>query len=312
MKHRLTATRPNLHGTYHRSNAAVLEVESGDIISFETLEVGWRTERVVAGKPLQSIPDRDPIKDDGPALTGPVRVRGAKPGMALEVRFLDFEPVGWGWTSGGGPGHRIPELRGVREEKASLFWTIDEKAGTVSNQLGQVVSFKPFLGCVGVASEDEKREAGWYPHPRTGGNLDANVLTAGSSLYLPVEVEGALLSVGDAHAAQGCGEVSGTAIECPMERAEIQVVLHRDRRICSPRALCSEGWVTFGVSESLDEAAVMALEAMLDLVTEETTLSRSQALAALSSCLDLRVTQMVNPRKGIHAVLTVPLNSLGS
>ena len=312
MKHRLPATRPNLHGTYHRSNVPVLEVVSGDTISFETLEVGWRTERVVAGRPLQSVTDRDPVKDDGPALTGPVRVRGAMPGMTLEVRLLEFEPVGWGWTSAGGPRHRIPELTGVREEKTSLFWDIDSEAGTVSNQLGQVVPFKPFLGCVGVASEDSEREAGWYPHPRTGGNLDANLLTAGSSLFLPVEVEGALLSVGDAHAAQGCGEVSGTAIECPMKRAEIQVVLHPERQVRSPRAMCSEGWVTFGVSETLDQAAVEALEAMLDLVTEETTLSRSQAMAALSPCLDLRVTQMVNPRKGVHAVLTVPLSSLGS
>ena len=120
MKHRLSATRPNLHGTYHRSNPAVLEVESGDTISFETLEVGWRTERVVAGKPLQCVPDRDPVKDDGPALTGPVRVRGAMPGMTLEVRFLEFESVGWGWTSAGGPAHRIPELTGVREDQSLL------------------------------------------------------------------------------------------------------------------------------------------------------------------------------------------------
>jgi acetamidase/formamidase len=230
--------------------------------------------------------------------------------MTLEMRFLDFEPVGWGWTSGGGPGHRIPELKGVKNEKASLFWDIDMAGGTVSNQHGQTVPFKPFLGCVGVASADTDREPGWYPHPRTGGNLDANFLTVGSSLFLPVEVDGALLSVGDAHAAQGCGEVSGTAIECPMERAEIQVVLHPDLAIRSPRAWCSEGWVTFGVSASLDEAAVKALEAMLDLVTAETALSRSQALAVLSSCLDLRITQMVNPRKGVHAVLTVPIASL--
>ncbi|MCA9781467.1 MAG: acetamidase/formamidase family protein [Candidatus Eremiobacteraeota bacterium] len=310
MKHRLTASRPHLHGTYYKSNPAVLEVDSGDTISFETLEVGWRTERVVAKDRLASVPNQDPVKDDGPALTGPVWVRGAQPGMALEVRFLEFEPKGWGWTSGGGPGHRIPELKGVAQEKASLFWDIDVVSRTVTNQHGHSVPFRPFLGCVGVASADDRREPGWYPHPRTGGNLDANLLTAGSSLFLPVEVEGALLSVGDAHAAQGCGEVSGTAIECPMERADVQVFLHPKLSISGPRALCSEGWVTFGLAETLDQAAVEALESMLDLVTAATGLPRSQALATLSSCLDLRVTQMVNPRKGVHAVLTVPLESL--
>jgi acetamidase/formamidase len=288
----------------------VLRANSGDIISFETLEVGWRTERVVAGKEVASVPDRHAVFDNGPALTGPVYVNGAHPGSTLEVKFLSFQPVGWGWTSAGGPHHSIPELSGVKDRKASLFWDIDTARETVSNQLGQTVPFRPFLGCVGVASRDEERLAGWYPHPRTGGNLDATVLVAGSSLFLPVEVEGALLSVGDAHAAQGDGEVSGRGIECPMESADIQVFVHQNQTCSTPRALTEEGWVTFGIAETLDEASVIALEAMLDLVTERVDLDRSEALAVLSSCLGLRVTQMVNPRKGIHAVLTVPLDNL--
>jgi acetamidase/formamidase len=309
-EHRLPALRKNLHGTYHRANQPALQVESGDIINFETLEVGWRTERVVAGKTLKCILERHPVYDNGPALTGPVHVDGALPGMVLEVKFLSFQPVGWGWTSGGGPSHRIPALKDVEKEKASLFWDIDTEQKTVTNQLGQTVPYRPFLGCVGVASRDEERLPGWHPHPRAGGNLDANVLTVGSSLFLPVEVEGALLSVGDAHAAQGDGEVSGTAVECPMESARVQVIVHSDLGFTSPRALCCQRWVTFGIAETLDQASVKALEAMLDLITENVEISRSEALAVASSCLDLRVTQMVNPRKGIHAVLTVPLESL--
>ena len=201
-EHRLPAIRENLHGTFHRDNPPVLQVKSEDIIDFETLEVGWRTERVVAFKKLSSIPNRHQIHDNGPALSGPVYVDGARPGSVLEVKFLSFQPVGWGWTSGGGQNHRIPALKGVKDEKSSLFWDIDTERQTVSNQ------------------------------------------------------------------------------------------------------------VTFGVAETLDEASVMALEAMLDLITEKVDLTRSEALAVASSCLDLRVTQMVNPRKGIHAVLTVPLENL--
>ena len=230
--------------------------------------------------------------------------------MVLEIKFLSFQPVGWGWTSGGGPNHRIPELSGVEATKASLFWDIDTEQKTVSNQWGQTVPYRPFLGCVGVASRDAERKPGWYPHPRTGGNLDAAVLTAGTSLFLPIETEGALLSVGDAHAVQGDGEVSGTAVECPMESVEVQVVVHSDLSFTSPRARCQEGYVTFGVAPTLDQAAVLALEAMLNLITDRLDLSRSEALAVASSCVDLRVTQMVNPLKGMHAVLTVPLENL--
>lgn len=302
-EHRLLATRANLHGTYFRENTPVLRVANGDIINFQTLEVGWRTEKVVAGKELSSISPRDPVKDNGPALTGPVYVEGAKPGMTLEIKFLSIETGPWGWTSAGGPGHITPGITGIDQDKASLFWEIDVFKKTVTNQLGHRVPLQAFLGCVGLASRDPQREPGWKPHPRTGGNLDAKVLTVGNSLFLPVEVEGGLLSVGDAHANQGDGEVSGRGVECPTEESRLQVVLHPDQVITSPRARCGDSWVTFGLAETLDEAADLAMNAMLDLLTEMTNLTRSEALALSSAIVDLRITQMVNPLKGVHAVL---------
>lgn len=199
----------------------------------------------------------------------------------------------------------------MAEQKASLFWEIDSQAEMVFNQWGHRVPYQPFLGCIGIASRDEQRQPGWYPHPRTGGNLDASVLRVGSSLFLPVEVEGALLSVGDAHAAQADGEVSGTAIECPMKRAEVQVVIHTDHPpLRGPTALCDGRRVTFGVATTLDQAAIIALESMLDIVVHETNLTRSEALAMMSTVCDLRVTQMVNPLKGVHAVLRVGVEEL--
>lgn len=303
MNHRLLAVRENLHGIFHKTVPPVLWVESGDVISFQTLEVSWRTERVVANFEAARISPRDPVRDDGPALTGPVAVRGAMPGMALEIQMLAFRPGSWGWTSAGGP-QTVMHSVGVEAVKASLFWDIDVEEGTASNQLGQGVKLAPFFGTIGLASRDDDIVSGWKPHRRTAGNIDAKVLGTGASLFLPIEVEGGLLSAGDGHACQGDGEIAGTAIECPMEEGEVKVILHPDMALSAPRARTREGeWVAFGLGETLDEAAVMAVNGMLDILMEQTGWTRSQALACATTAVDLRVTQMVNPLKGIHAVL---------
>lgn len=304
MHHQLEARRSTLHGIFHKSIEPVLWVDSGDVISFQTLEVGWRTERVVAGRELAKIAPLDPVRDNGPALTGPVAVRGATPGMMLEIQFLEFRPADWGWTSAGGPATTMPGF-GVEDVKTSLFWDLDRQAGVARNQLGQQVVLAPFLGTVGLASADDEMTSGWRPHPRTGGNIDAALLVAGSSLHLPVEVAGGLLSVGDGHGYQADGEIAGTAIECAMEEARLRVLLHPHVRLSAPRAVTEKGdWVTFGLGESLDQAAQMAINEMLNLLTELTPWSRSQALAFATTAVNLRVTQMVNPLKGIHAVLS--------
>jgi acetamidase/formamidase len=140
--------------------------------------------------------------------------------------------------------------------------------------------------------------------PRTcGGNLDCRDLVAGSTLWLPIEVEGALFSCGDGHAAQGDGEVAGTAIECPLERAELTFSLD-ERSLTTPVARGADGsWLTLGLHEDLDEAAFIALNAMLELMAREYDLPRREALALASVHVDLRITQMVNDVRGVHAVL---------
>lgn len=294
---RLAARREHLHGIFHRDNPPVLTVESGAVVDFETLEVGWRTERVLPDRDLARIASRGEL-DDGPALTGPVAVRGARPGQTLEIRMLELVTEEWGWTSA----H-------LAEGSAGLFWDIHD--GRAINQFGHQLEVAPFLGTVGVASRDQERRPGWWPHPRTGGNLDCNLLTAGASLFLPVEVDGGLLSVGDGHAAQGDGEVSGTAIECPMRSARLQLVLH-DQPIGRPRALAGGRWVTFGLAESLDEAARLAVDEMMSVMEEKMALDRPRAMALASALVDLRVTQMVNPLQGIHAILKTSLINEGA
>jgi acetamidase/formamidase len=136
-----------------------------------------------------------------------------------------------------------------------------------------------------------------------GGNIDCCELVAGSTLYLPVAVDGALFSTGDGHVAQGDGKVSGTAIECPMERVELTFALRDDMPLRTPLAQTPAGWVAMGFDEDLDEAMLIALEAMVDLVAARDGVGRSDALALCSVAVDLRVTQVVNQVCGVHAVL---------
>src|SRR4051794_27408312 len=159
----------------------------------------------------------------------------------------------------------------------------------------------PFLGVVGMPPP-ERGEHSTSPPRRWGGNIDCKLLVAGSTLYLPIPVDGALLSVGDGHGVQGDGEVSGTAIECPLERAQVTVGLS-DLELRSPIAEIDGAWLAFGFDEDLDRASEQATETMLDLMERELGVDRKHALALASVAVDLHVTQVVNGVKGVHAVL---------
>ena len=136
-----------------------------------------------------------------------------------------------------------------------------------------------------------------------GGNIDCKELVAGTTLFLPIPIDGALFSAGDGHARQGDGEVSQTAIECPLERLELTLSVEDGSELNTPIAWTPDAWLTFGFYEDLDEAAAAATDAMLALMRRELDLERVDALALASVVVDLRVTQLVNGVKGVHAVL---------
>ena len=136
-----------------------------------------------------------------------------------------------------------------------------------------------------------------------GGNIDCKELVAGTKLFLPIPVDGALFSAGDGHARQGDGEVSQLAIECPVERAELTLTVRDDLALGAPIAWTPDAWIAFGFDEDLDEAAAAAIEAMLELMARAHGLERRDALALASVAVDLRVTQLVNRRQGVHAML---------
>jgi acetamidase/formamidase len=160
---------------------------------------------------------------------------------------------------------------------------------------------RPFVGNLGMPPAEPGRHS-TFPPRFCGGNLDCKELVAGSTLYLPIAVAGGLFSLGDGHAVQGDGEVSGPALECPMERVSVTFTLLNDMPLRMPQADTPAGWLAFGVHEDLDEAMWLALDGMLDAL-ERRGYDRKEALMLASLTVDLRITQIVNGMKGVHAIL---------
>lgn len=304
MHHWLRPDRPNLHAHFSSLARPVLTVDSGDTVSFATPDVSWGLEPPTSTTaPRRKVEPRDPAQDNGPCLCGPVAVRGAKPGDTLEILIEHVRPSAWGWTYAGGgmanPAYNA--LLGLVDAPLTLMrWDLDDDRRTATNQLGHSVAVRPFPGTIGLSPAEDHAD-GWTARA-TGGNMDCRELIAGATLLLPVEVQGGLLSMGDGHAAQGDGELSGTAIECAMEEVRVRLSVRSGVRIKGPRIRTAEGWITLGFGPTLDTASMEASSAMLDLLMEELGIDRSNALALASSKVDLRVTQQVNPVKGVHAV----------
>ncbi len=303
MLHTLTPERPNLHGHFSRDLAPVLTIDPGDSVHFQCLDSRWGLEPH-NGTDLnrREVEGRDPDLDKGHALTGPVAIRGTNPGMTLEVKINEIRVGDWGFTFAGGWHSEWNDRLDVGTKGVCHVWSFDAERQMGCDQHGYGVRLRPFMGIYGLAPAEPGIHSTTPPR-RVGGNIDCKELIAGSTLYLPIEVEGALFSVGDGHAVQGDGELSITAIECPMERVDLTFNLRDDFPLDAPIALTPAGWVTLGFNHDLDEAVVMALESMLTLMKRLYGLERLDALALASLVVDMRVTQMVNHVRGAHAVL---------
>jgi acetamidase/formamidase len=239
----------------------------------------------------------------GHCLTGPIAVRGARPGDVLAVRFVSMRPDDWGWTVAAARDTPLTRRLGLHEgPPAWLLWQIDADAGVATDNHGHQVKVAPFHGVTGLAWDEPGEHSTVPPRAVGGGNIDCKDLVAGSVLYLPVTLPGALLSVGDGHAAQGDGEVAGTAIECGMT-TELQLDLVSGRPAPGVHAETPAGWITFGFSPDLNTAMCDALDAMLSWLMAVYGLGKAETLALASPVLDLRVTQVANESWGVHAVL---------
>ena len=283
-----------LHGFFSPELKSVLTIDPGDTVHFKTLDAEWGLENFSVttfdpggGQPPRKIAHTNVEGPKGHALCGPVYIRGAEPGMTLAVHIESIQPGTWGWTAANGVFH---------------LWELDPVHMYGRNQYGHQVALNPFMGVMGMPPAEIGQHS-TQPPRLTGGNIDCKELIEGTILYLPIAVPGGLFSTGDGHAAQGDGEVSRTAIECPIEDVQMTFQLHPDLHITTPRAWTHTCWLTLGFDESLNVAAKIALEGMLDLMVEQHGLSRADVLALASVVVDLHVTQIANGVLGVHAVL---------
>ncbi|MBZ5659064.1 MAG: acetamidase/formamidase family protein [Acidobacteriia bacterium] len=294
-------------GFYDATLKPVLTIDSGDRVRVWTT-TGNPKYFENLGVPKEKIPAelyaafegvQDAERGDH-TLIGPMYVNGAEPGDTLEIRILSVDV----WLPIAAQSFR--PHRGVLPEdfpyaKDKVLW-IDLNKKTVELDPGVVVPVKPFWGDIGVAPPREMGRIVAGPPNVNGGNMDNHDLGAGSTLYLPVHVPGAMLSLSDGHALQGDGEVCLSAVETSL-KGEIQVIVHKGKRIGWPRAETPTHYMTMGFDEDLNQAAKIATREMLNFIVEEKGLSREDAYMLLSATMDLVVTQAVDDVKGIHALV---------
>lgn len=297
-------------GIFDAAIPPVLTIESGDTVTMQCLSGGLEVmpldmDRFPVAPALKAIHEAGLARLGTHMITGPVAVRGAMPGDMLEIRIEAVEPGSdWGYC-----GFR-PLAGTIPEDFPSRFIShipVDRERRTCRLPWGPELALSPFFGIMGVAppagygrlSSKEPREF--------GGNLDNKELVAGSTLYLPVLVEGANFCAGDGHGLQGDGEVCVNALEMSLN-GQFTLVLHKGGGAATPllrypRAETPTHWISMGMNEDLDQAMKQALREMIAFICMRTSLSREQAYQTCSLAVDFRVTQTVNGEKGIHGML---------
>ncbi len=278
--HRLDPAPETTRDVFSRDHAPVLTVDPGDTVTVRSLDASGYLAR-------QTLPGQ------------------AQPTMfpQARLRLLSLRPGDWGWTVAGARDTPVTRRLGLAEGPPSwLLWELDPEAGQGRTEEGFTRPLAPFLGVMGMPPAEPGEHSTIPPRAACGGNIDCRELVAGTTLFLPVTVPGALLYLGDGHAAQGDGEVGGTAIECPMT-TEAVVSLAPGRPLGTVHAEAPAGRITFGFDADLNVAMGDALDAMVSWMQVLSGAGKAAALALASTCVDLRITQVANQTWGVHAVL---------
>ncbi len=288
-----TIHRNRHHFGWNNANVPVLRVAPGEAVTFEVVDASGG--QLTRSSSVEDVGRLDFARVN--PVTGPVFVEGAAPGDALKVEILDFEPSGWGWTA------IIPGFGLLADDFPAPWLHISTYGpGGVEFAPGIRLPLRPFPGTIGVAPAEPGQHS-IVPPREVGGNMDIRDLVRGARLWLPVQVAGALFSVGDTHAAQGDGEVCGTAIESPMS-IRVRFDLVKDARLRRPqfsipsaptRHVDERGYyATTGIAPDLIQAARDAVRDMIDYLSREYQLAPSLAYALCSLAVDLRISEVVD------------------
>ena len=289
-----TFPEDRVHYTWDAGNEPVITIESGDTVEVLTRDVSDN----------QIGPDSDAGAIAGLdwervyPLAGPIAVSGAEPGDTLAIEVLDLQTQGWGWTA------VLPGFGLLPEDFPDPYLrTFDLTQGDTTRLESATIPLAPFMGTMGVCPAGASAQP-VMPPGRFGGNLDTRQLVKGTTLYLPVEVEGGLFSTGDAHGCQGDGEVCVTGLEAPM-LATLRFTLEKDGRLPAPQYRTAPGsltsrvdgggfYGTTGIGPDLYENAQNALRAMIDHITGTYGLSREDAYLLSSLVVDLKISEIVD------------------
>lgn len=311
-RHYLPATPATVAWGYYWAGARpVLTVASGDTVDVETLLTNVPDRLAAAGVPAaeiqQSLKDVvAQVKDRGPGghiLTGPIFVQGAEPGDVLEVKILAIHyAIPYGYNGCGG---FLPEnCAGPRTRIIPL----DTVAMVARLDSGIVIPLRPFFGSIGDAPSPDSGRVSSNPPGMHAGNLDNRSLVAGTSLFIPVHAPGALLEIGDGHAAQGDGEVDQTAIETSL-LGRVQLIVHKDLHFAWPRGETPSELMTMGADRDLTTATRIATEQMIQMLMQVKGLSRMEAYRMASMAADLHIAELVDQNVGVY--MTIPKSVLG-
>jgi acetamidase/formamidase len=306
--HKLPATPATVAYGYYWSEARpALTIASGDIVEVETMLTNSPAGLERMGVRPEDIPQalRDIVAEvtgdargpGGHILTGPIFVTGADSGDVLEVRVQSITlPLAYGYNGCSG------FVRELCEQRGSRLITMDRGRMTAEVAPGITVPLRPFWGSIGVAPAPALGRVSSTPPSTHAGNMDNKELVAGTTLYVPVFVKGALLELGDGHAAQGDGEVDQTAIETNLT-GRIQVIVRKDLRLDWPRIETPTHWITMGTDTSLVVATRTAIRQMVQFLQETRGITQTEAYQAASMAADLRITQLVDGNVGVHMMI---------
>ena len=291
--HTIHVAREQWHLSWDHSIAPIARIQSGDTIAFDLLDASCG--QIGPDATVEAIRDLDFARVD--QVDGPIYVEGAEPGDVLQVDLLELTPADWGWTAII-PGFGL--LADEFTEPALKVWHLAE--GWAEFAPGIRIPLEPFCGEIGLAPAAVGALSTIPPY-RHGGNMDTKHLTAGAMLFLPVEVGGALFSMGDGHAAQGDGEVCGTAIETPM-RATVRLSVRKDLRVEEPqfttagplaaRTNTGRYYATDGIGPDIREAARQAVRHMIAHLEQVYGLTRAEAYMLCSVAVDLKLCEVVD------------------
>jgi acetamidase/formamidase len=293
-------------GYYWSETPPVLQIRSGDFVNVHTLITSNPSELESIGIPIseieQELKDVQTVENRGVGphvLTGPISVLGAEPGDVLEVRIQSVElAIPYGYNRIADPGFLSDEIF-VRNVRAIR---LDRERMVANFAPGIEVPLRPFFGSIGVAPPIEAGKISSAPPWIHAGNLDNKELVSGTTLFIPIHVSGGNFHVGDGHAAQGNGEVDLTAIETSLT-GQFQLIVRKDMSLTWPRAETPTHIITMGTDRNLTEATKIALREMLHYLMEERGLPVIDAYPLMSIAVDLSITQLVDGRKGVHAML---------